>query len=216
MAVFTSRGLKLRLSTPYVFALITRVFPKVDAFRVLQTTEAVENLARLAIFLAAIVAFSLSITPVQIGVLVFSVASAMHIVHLRGLFLTPILLLLPVSRVYGFLSGYGILLIGLLAFGFIQTGWEGIAGFLVGRLASGAVFGVVGWYYTRYIHREVGSIFTASERSFFYAYRIEAARLGISTDLTVTDDELRQENWKPAFDDLAVKWPEVVDRFTVE
>ena len=216
MAVFTPRGLKLRLSTPYAFALIARVFPKVDAFRVLQTTEAVENLTRLAIFLSAIVAFSLSMAPVQIGVLVFAVASAMHIVHLRGLFLTPILLLLPVSRVYGFLSGYGVLFIGLLAFGFIQTGWEGIAGFLVGRLASGAVFGVVGWYYTRYVHKEGGFIYTASERSFFHAYRIEAARLGISTDLTVSDDELRPENWKPVFDDLAAQWPEVVDRITVE
>lgn len=216
MAVFTPRGLKLRLSTPYVFALIARVFPKVDAFRVLQTTEAVENLARLAIFLAAIVAFSLSVTPVQVGVLVFAVASVMHIVHLCGLFLTPILLLLPVSRVYGFLSGYGILLIGLLAFGFIQTGWEGIAGFLIGRLASGAVFGVVRWYYMRYVYKEMGFPCSASEHSFFHAYRIEAARLGISTDLTVTDDELRPENWGPVFDDLAAKWPEVVRRFTVE
>jgi len=42
-----------------------------------------------------------------------------------------------------------------------------------------------------------------------------ASRLGKTTDITVSDEELKEENWKPVFDDLATKWPEVVRRFTI-
>jgi hypothetical protein len=56
MALFTPRGLKVRLA--YAFALMARVYPKTDAFRVLQLTEEVENLGALAFFIAGIAAFS--------------------------------------------------------------------------------------------------------------------------------------------------------------
>lgn len=39
MALFTPRGLKVRLPMSYAFALIARVYPRSDAFRVLQLTE---------------------------------------------------------------------------------------------------------------------------------------------------------------------------------
>ena len=216
MAVFTPRGLKLRLPTPYAFALIARVYPKTDAFRVLQTTEAVENLGALATILSALAAFSLRLTPVQIGIVVFAAVSVMRVVHLLGLFIPPVTLLLPVSRVYGVLRGYGVLLIGLLAFGLFQTGWAGVAGFVVGRLVSGAVFWIVEWQYSSHVHRKTGIYVSPSERSFFNAYRLEAKRLGVSTDITVTDDELATANWGASFEDLASKWPEVVGRFTVD
>ena len=46
-------------------------------------------------------------------------------------------------------------------------------------------------------------------------YRLHANRLGKTKDITVSDDELKEENWKPVFEDLATKWPEVVQRFTM-
>jgi hypothetical protein len=216
VAVFTPRGLKLRLPTLYTFALIARQHPRVDAFRVLQTTEVVEHLRGLATFLSGAAAFSLRLEPLQIGVLVFVAVSIMHIVHLVGLFVPPITFLLPISRVYGFVSGYGVLLIGVLIFGLFSSGWAEVMAFIVGRVACGAVFGIVELQHSKRIHQRIGIFVSRSARSFFHACRLEANRLGASTDLTVADSELVPTNWEPVLDDLASKWPEVVGRFTVD
>ena len=214
MAVYTPRGLKVRLPVSYAFALIARVYPRSDAFRVLQLTEAVENLGGLATFLAGLVAFSLRLEPLQIGIVVFVAVSIARVVHLLGLFVPPFTLLVPVSRMYGFVSGFGILLVGLLILGVVTVGWAGVVGFAIGRLASGLVFVVAEMIHGKRIHRKTGIAISASERSFFHAFRLEASRLGASTDLTVSDGELARTNWEPVLQDLSAKWPEVVSRFT--
>lgn len=216
MTVFTPRGLKLRLPTPYVFALIARLYPRVDAFRVLQTTEVVENLSSLVTLLSGAAAFSLRLEPLQIGVLVFVAVSIMHVVHLLGLLVPPMTFLLFISRGYGFVSGYGVLLTGILIFGLYRSGWAGVMAFVVGRVACGAIFAIVEVKNSRRIQQRIGFFPTRSERSFFHAYLLEANRLGASTDLTVEDSELAPANWQPVLEDLASKWPEVVGRFTVD
>lgn len=82
------------------------------------------------------------------------------------------------------------------------------------RLGCGIVFGVIELAYGKHAFRKTGIAVTASERSFFHAYRLEASRLGVSTDLAVTDAELASANWESVFQDLAVKWPVVVSRFS--
>lgn len=65
------------------------------------------------------------------------------------------------------------------------------------------------------VHSKTGLALTTSEKNFFNAYRLHANRLGKTTDITVSDEELKEENWNPVFEDLATKWPEVVNRFTM-
>lgn len=214
MALFTPRGLKVRLPTAYAFALMARVYPKTDAFRVLQLTEEVENLGTLAFFIAGIAAFSLRLEPLSIAVVVFVTLSVFRFVHLCGLFVPPFTLLLPVSRVYSRISGHGVLLAGLLVFGVWAAGWQGVVALIVGRIACAVVFGLVELAYGKHVYRTTGLAVTASERSFFHAYRLEASRLGVSTDLAVSDAELESAKWEVVFQDLALKWPVVVGRFT--
>lgn len=214
MALFTPRGLKLRLPTAYAFALMARVYPHTDAFRILQLTEEVENLGALAAFLSGIVGFGLRLEPVQVGILVFVAGSVFNLIHLRGLFTRPVILLLSISRIYSFLSGYGALLIGLLIFGFFMVGWEGVLAFVGGRAVGGIVFSIIEFVRNKYFFNSTGIFISKSERSFLHAYRIEATRLGASTDLEVSDDELMPANWGEVFHDLETKWPVVVHRFT--
>jgi hypothetical protein len=115
---------------------------------------------------------------------------------------------------YGLASGYGILLVALLVLGLVTVGWVGVVSFVAGRLASGLFFVVIEMIHGKRIHRKTGIAVSASERSFFHVYRLEAARLGVSTDLSVSDNELARINWEPVLQDLAVKWPEVAGRFT--
>jgi hypothetical protein len=214
MALFTPRGLKLRLPTAYAFTLIARVYPRTDAFRVLQLTEAVENLSGLASFIAAFAAFALPLEPIQIGLAVFVTVAVFRLMHLCGFFVPPFTLLLPLSRVYSFASGYGVLFAGLLIFGFLTSGWQGVVAFVLARVLCGVVFGVIDLAYGKNVFRTTGVAVTASERSFFHAYRLEASRLGASTDLGVSDAEVASERWKVVYEDLAIKWPLVVNRFT--
>lgn len=105
MALFTPRGLKIRLPTAYAFALMARVYPKTDAFRVLQLTEEVENLGSLAFFLAGLVVFSARLEPLLIAVVVFVTVAVFRLVHLCGFFVPPFTMLLPVSHIYSQISG---------------------------------------------------------------------------------------------------------------
>jgi len=214
MALFTPRGLKLRLPIRYAFTLMARVYPQRDPFRILQLTEEIDNLASLAGFTAAFAAFYLRLEPISIGLFVFAFVSVFRLVHLLGLFIPPFTFFLPVSRVYSFVSGYGILLVGLMVFGFVRSGWKGVLAFAVGRTASTLVFGLIELAYGRYLFQKIGLAVTSSERSFFHAYRLEANRFGASTDLNVSEAELASDKWELVLRDLSVKWPVVVSRFT--
>ena len=214
MALFTPRGLKVRLPTAYAFTLMARVYPKTDAFRILQLTEEVENLSALAFFVVGLAAFSVRLGPLQIAVVVFVTVAVFRLVHLCGIFVLPFTLLLPVSHVYSRISGFGALLSALLIYGFWTTGWQGVVGLIVGRIVCALVFGLVELAYGKHVYRTTGFAVTASERSFFLAYRLEASRLGASADLAVSDAELESANWEVVYQDLAVKWPVVVSRFT--
>ncbi len=72
MPIYTPRGLKVRLSIDYAFALMARLHPGVNAFQVLKTTEGIESLPQSFAFLAALFCFVLKLTPSQIGVVVFA------------------------------------------------------------------------------------------------------------------------------------------------
>jgi hypothetical protein len=214
MAIYTPRGLKIQLGQAYAFALMARLYPDVDAFRLLQLTEEVENMGSVASFIAGIVAFALRLDPLMILVVVGGTNFAFRMVHLLGLFFPPFNLILPLSRVYSLVAGYGVFLVGLLVFGFFTVGWKGVLAYIVARIAASVLAEATDFAYAKVILKETGIFLTASERSFFHAYRLMADRVGATRSLEVTDEEMELENWKEVFIDLKVKWPEVVSRFT--
>lgn len=212
MAIFTPRGLKIRLQLDYTFALMARLFPKVDAFRVLKTTEGLEQLNGSATFIVGFICFYLKLEPVQIGILVFTASFIITVLDIKGLFLFPGLV--SIGTLYSYLTGYGLLLIVLSVAGLLLVGWQGVLAFFAARLLAGMINGLLNWLEVKRIHELSNLALTASERHFFNAYRLHASRLGITTDISVTDEELKRENWEHVFEDLAAKWPEVVSRFT--
>ncbi|MEN6423870.1 MAG: hypothetical protein ABFE13_00795 [Phycisphaerales bacterium] len=214
MAVYTPRGLKIRLDQAYAFALMARLFPHIDAFRVLQLTEEVENLASLATFIAAIAAFAAQLDPVMTGIVVGTTHFSFRMAHLFGLFVPPFRLLLPLSHIYSWLAGYGIFLIMLLALGYFMVGWEGLVAFTVARVAAGWLAGGIDLAYARFIFKKTGAMITASERSFFHAYRLSADQLGITRSIEVDEEEMKPANWQHVHADMTIKWPVVAARFT--
>lgn len=214
MAIFTPRGLKLRLSVPYAFALMTRLFPHVDAFRVLQLTEEVENLASAATAVVTVGVFVAHLEPVTIGIVVGATWFAFKLSHLLGLFCPPFRTFLPLSRVFSWVAGYGVLLAALLVLGFLTVGWQGTLAFVVGRLLALWLIGLLDHAYGRYVFKQTGIFVTASERSFFHAYRLSADKVGVTRSLQVSEEEMESDKWYGTYSDLKAKWPVVVSRFT--
>jgi len=214
MAIYTPRGLKIRLGQAYVFALMARLFPSIDAFRVLQLTEEVENLASLATFIAGVVAFAARLDPVMVGVVVGVTCFSFKMSHLFGLFIPPFKLLLPLSRVYSWFSGYGVFFVALLVFGFFMVGWQGVVAFIVARVTAGWLAGGIDLAYAKFVFNKTGIVITASERSFFHAYRLSADQVGVTRSLEVAEEEMKPENWQHVYTDLTIKWPVVAARFT--
>jgi hypothetical protein len=131
-----------------------------------------------------------------------------------GLYLIPGLDRL--GTFYSYISGFGILLILLAVYGFITIGWQGVVVFFVAKFLAGIVKMAIETIQMKKVHSKTGIAITESEKNFFNAYRLHANRLGKTTDITVSDEELKEENWMPVFEDLATKWPEVVRRFTTD
>lgn len=212
MAIFTPRGLKIRLPFNYAFTLVARLYPKVDAFKILKTTEGLESIPSLITFATGLVCFYLRLSLFEIGLYVFIASIIGFLITFFGLYIISILDRL--GTFYSYISGFGILLILLIVYGFITVGWQGVIIFFVAKFLAGIVKMPVEAKLMKQ-HGELGFL-TLSEEHFFNAYRIHAKRLGKTIDIAVSNEELEEENWKPVFEDLATKWPEVVKRFTMD
>lgn len=211
MAIFTPRGLKVRLPIDFAFALIARLYPKYDAFKVLRITEAIELMPKALSAVAGIICFLMGLEWTVIAGVVFVTTFLAHLLNITGLiFLRS---LIHFSKLYSLISGYGIVLIGIIALGYFTVGWEGIVAFFAAKWAAGLLAGLLNNIQSKKFHKATGLAVTASERHFFYAYQFYAKNLGIDANLEVDDDELEESNWQPVFMDLAKKWPEVVARF---
>jgi len=108
------------------------------------------------------------------------------------------------------------MLIPLSIIAYFVGGWWLIAGMIGGRLAASIIGGILDMLHMRLTFKHTGFAFTASERSFFHAYRLLANRHGVTTDLSVTDEEASPSSWMPSYMELAITWPVVVSRFTEE
>lgn len=211
LAIYTPRGLRVRLPLAYAFALMARLYPRVTAFKVLKTTEAIDDLGPALTFAVGVCCFALRLDPLIIGAAVAGANIIAVLINRFGFHVIPGLITL--GLLYSYISGFGILLVALILSGLILTGWQGVVAFFLGKLAAKVVTISIEIGFSRSTKRDLGVALTFSERHFLNAYRHHAARLGKNLDLSVTDDELRSENWAETYENLAVEWPQVVARF---
>lgn len=156
----------------------------------------------------------LRVPPMLTGLVTGVTAFLVYVVDRRAwLALAP---LIPIARVYSYISGYGILLAILMLFGYWRVGWAGVGAFVAGKFAAMLVnyFAEVMWM--KGASERIGTVFTASERHFFNAYRWHALRTGASSDVNVRDEELEPAKWQHVLVLLALEWPEVTRRFTTD
>jgi hypothetical protein len=212
MAIYTPRGLKIRIDIPYAFGLMARLHPKVTSFRILKTTEGIESLPGMLAFIAGMVGFGLHLPPLHIGIVVAISQMAGTLIKAFGLYIVPGLV--GLGTIYSYPAGCGIYFIAVVITGFLLGGWQAVLAFFLGKLVAGVVGQVLEFWQTTRYQKLTGHAFSGSEVSFFNAYRLHASRLGVTTDIDLSDDELEEDHWGATFEQLAMEWPEVVQRFT--
>lgn len=211
MQIFTPRGLKIRLDVEYGFALMKRLYPKVDAFKVLKTTEVLELFPSAAIFIATLIAFAIGLNPVSIAIVAFSSYIVAFLLTFFGLFIIPGLPTLGTA--YSYMSGFGVAFVILALVGYFTSGLYGVIAFFIGRISAGIVCYILDFISAKQAFNKTGLMLWSSEKNFLNAYRLHADKLGISNNMTVSSIEMQEENWMDCFEDLARKYPQVISRF---
>lgn len=221
--IVTNRGLKIYLPHNYCFALIARLYPKVDAFGVLEKTQAIYRIHSAAGFFTALICFLAGLSPIQIAGLTFFVTFGFYLLRLFGLFIFPGMVF--VSTIYSSFTGYGLITLITLLIGLWRVGVSGTVAYVIARLfvegltiifdqKAGTKMGIKMGMEPD-IAKE-GAMFYAPAIDFINAYKLYAQQFGKPIDVKVSDNELRIENWIHVWNDLVSKWPQVAQRFPKE
>ncbi|HER00120.1 MAG TPA: hypothetical protein ENO22_12345 [candidate division Zixibacteria bacterium] len=214
MAIYTPRGLKIRLSVAEAFALMKRLYPSVKPFKILKTVEGIEYIPAFLSTIAALIAFAFEMAFPMIIILVTLAYISGVYMNTSGFYLVPGIISL--STYFSYIPGIWVVEIGIIIFGFIVIGWKASVAFVVGRLIGWITQLVIEHSEMHRVYNTTGLIITASERFFFNAYRNHAVWRGKSTDITCSEEELSKENWWPIFKEFAREWPEIAYRYSID
>ncbi len=218
MALMTPRGLKIRLELDWAFTLMGRLWQndqQTDAFRVLRTVEAIEHIPTVLAFAGGVItAFvpQLPIWCIAVGSIVGTSAGAA--LTQAGMFgvLRPLGIMF-VARAWSYLPGFGeahVLVLAVLVF---VRGWLSVPIWVAGLVVGGVLRYVLEAALVSRHFKLLGQVLTSSEVNFFNAYRLHADRLGIPSDITVSESEIEDGVWYACLVDYAEKYPESVARF---
>lgn len=212
MAIYTPRGIKIRLQTEEAFTYIARLQPKFSAFQVLKTVEGIQLIPSVFGFVTGLFLFFTDYSAVDIGLYVGLASILGILLKESGFYIIPFLVRIITGLSY--LHGFGFFTISILLTGLLTVGWKGTMFYFIGRWIASLINSLVDILHTKRIFKKTGITVTASERNFFNSYRLHASRMGISTSLNVGEEEIASKSWELPLMKLGMEWPQVTARFT--
>lgn len=205
MAIYTPRGLKIRLDPELVFTYTTRVRGKYNSAEVLMMVEGLELLPSLFVYTVAIVCFALRLDPLVIAAIIAVSCVAFNLASgALGAFLGPKVLL--------WMSKYvreTIIFIVLAIDGYFTVGWEGLLYSFAGLVVGIIVNLVFNHLQTRQMMDDFGFPFTKSERLFFKAFVICARKAGVSSSLSISEEEKQSARWYASYTLYQMAFPQL-------
>jgi hypothetical protein len=212
MAIFTPAGLKIRLETDLAFTYLARLHPKFTAFQVLKSVEGIEHIPSCFAFFTGLYVFYKDYSSKDIAIYVALATLVGGIITAFGLYVIPFLVRFITALSY--LKGFGIFTISIIIIGLLTVGWKGTLFYFIGKIAASLLITIINLVQMKIAYSKTGIALSASERNFFNAYRLHAARIGVTTNLELKEGEIESGDWKLSLTLLQLKWPEVVGRFT--
>lgn len=214
MSVYTNRGMKVRLDTAFVFALIGRLIPKYTAVTVFQYTEGIALSPSFFFWASAIITLCFSGSPLFLLIVPPLCATLQLLMKLARAYTPLARVMMPIFRFYALLYGRGLFLIPLLVFAYIRLGIAGIGILLCAGLLKATLCWSIENAYAKWWEKHFGRLLWGSEHSLIYAFQYLAHKLGVNARTNVS---LQEKESKPMFDALArliVDHPNVYAKFT--
>jgi len=203
--------MRIRLPIPYAFGLIARLYPVVSAFKVLKTAEGIELLPSVYFSVACVLCLLLHARTLDAALIGAVVYGTMSWFGYAGVFFPGEI---AIGTLYSCVAIWGIPEAILIGSALFFAGWKMAVAFVIARIVGQLLYFLVAIIQGRELKRRRGLALPPPEMSFLYAYQVHAARLGLTTDVTLSENEKDEKHWGPPLYDLAAHWPKVVARFT--
>lgn len=195
MAIYTPRGLKIRLSVPYCFSLMARLHPEVTPYKVLRTAEGIEGISDLLAVLAAfaIILINPSDSFLVNGSIIVALYLVGYFMKITGVFFIP--MIVPLATLFSYIQGYGIITVALAIAGYIKLGLTKTVLILVAVVIANLLDYVLELLRVIIAKNKNNQYLTVSELDFLNAYRFYAAKVGANMDIFVSEEEISNGNW---------------------
>lgn len=205
-AIFTPRGIKVRLPTDVAFGLMAQLRPAVRPTAVLETVEAIELTPTAASKLVALLCFLFQLPPIPTAVACCLARVVPNLASLAGFTSDPGLN--TIGRWYRPIAGRAISLVIVAVIGILIAGPIVAAAFVIGTSVGGAINMLIDFLLMRRMDPVLAQPLSSSERGFLQALQWHAARTGRSFRLDQpTLDAAKGEAWREALADYAADHP---------
>jgi hypothetical protein len=211
MAIYTPRGLKLRLPINVAFTYIARLHPHYTAFEVLKTTEGIQIIPDIFGFIIGVILFFSGKDSESILIYTGIATLIGGLIRTYGIFILPILVKL--TTIISYMHGYFIFTAILVIVGYITVGINGLMYYFVGRYGASIILFIIDLIQCNYIKINIEHKISSPERNFLYAYRILAIKCGATQSLNLEQGELESDKWKLPYFILDSNWSTVTKRF---
>jgi hypothetical protein len=200
-AIFTPRGLHIRLPPELAFGLMAQLRPRVRPAEVLATVEAIEFTPTALSKLLGLACFLVQPGPMATAAIVCAGRVLPNLLALSA----PDALtgLARIGRWYRPIAGHGISLIVVAIAGLLLAGPVTAAGFVIGTGVGGALNMLVDFALMRRADARLNRPLSSTERFFLTALRRHAA-----AEPDLRPEAVEPEAWRAALDDYAAACPE--------
>jgi len=223
--ITTPRGIAIPLPLDQSFCMMSRLYPKVKPYAVLQATQGFYKMHGTVACLTGILCFVLRLPDWQIGSVTFITTLTGYVMSLLAIYPPG---LLRLAQFYSMLTGRFVVLIGLTILGLLTVGVIGTGLFWLSRLLAELV--------TVAHAKRLGQVFLGETdpekfaaankvgiasadgfavRCFGNAYATFANKYGAPIVVHVTEDERASRKWRDVLKEFTQEWPEVTQRFQV-
>jgi hypothetical protein len=229
--ITTPRGIAIPLPLDNSFCLISRLYPKVKPYTVLETTAGFYKMHSTVGFITGILCFLLQLSAWQIAAITFVATLVGYSMSLLAIYPPG---LLRLARVYSLLTGYGFVVVGLSVVGLLKIGLVSTGLFWLSRILAEFVTVAHANHMGRNFQKIVDPQAVAAAtrlagrwrgwwsapdgfavRCFGNAYATYATKLGVPIEALASQDELESGKWRDVLREFAHEWPQVVRRFQV-
>ena len=207
---YTPAGLEITLRVPKAFALMARLYPEVDAWKVLKTVEGLELLpSSCALVFASIsIANGLSIYEISANILygsfVGSLLKSTNLSDLPGI--TPFARFFSSERFFLLACWIGLLVTVLNVYN-----WEWVDILILGaaKLLAFVIDMLCVFIFNHFRAKRIGVYLYVSDLNFFLSYKYHAEQIGVTTSFEISQEEMQEKNWKACYLDYVSKVPHI-------